>query len=284
MEIKELKGLAVANSIKEQIVSKVKRLKANGVNPCVAILRVGDNPDDMAYENGATKRMAGMEIDVKHITLDGDISEENCLDAIEKLNRDETVHGVLILMPLPKHIREDAVRKALSPEKDIDGITSANMARLFMQREGMVPCTPKGVVELLKYYEIPLQGKRVLIIGRSLIVGKPLALMLLNENATVTIAHSRTENLSKLSSEFDIVVCAIGKARFLTKEFVKDGAVIIDVGINPTPDGGITGDVEYETVSKKASAITPVPGGVGSVTTTILAKQLVETCERQYLK
>ncbi len=280
MEEKLLYGKNVARDKKEELIDRVKELKKKGITPKLGIMRIGENPDDIYYERAASKRMdmIGAEVEIKTYPLD--IKEDDFIEAIEEVNVDDSIHGVLIFMPLPKHISEERVKDTLDPKKDVDGITPMNGAHLFLGKERMVPCTAKGVVELLKYYEIPLEGANVTIIGRSPVVGKPASMLLLNENATVTITHSRTKNLPNICRNADILIAALGKTEFVTKEFVRPESVVIDVGINENEEGKMVGDVKFDEVSEIVKAISPVPGGVGSVTTTLLAEQLVDACER----
>ncbi len=282
--MKRLKGLPVAQAIRAEVKEKVEAYHALGVRPTLATVRLGEDPDDIAYEESVVRVMGNLGIDVRQLLLPADATEETLLALIDALNDDHEVHGVLIFMPLPSHICEETVRHRLSPQKDMDGLTPENMARLLQDQPGMVPCTPRAVMELLDFYDIPLEGREVLVIGRSLVVGKPLSLMLLKRQATVTIAHSRTVDLPELSRRYDLVVVAVGRGHLVDETYVKEGATLIDVGINPSPDGGIIGDIDEQAVEVNAAALTPVPGGVGSVTTAVLAKQLLESLDGLYKK
>ena len=209
-----------------------------------------------------------------------DVTEEVFLRQLEENNQNDEVHGILIFLPLPKHLDLKKVKECISPDKDIDAISPINIARLMNAEECFVPCTPKAVMELLSYYNIPLQGKHVVVIGRSMVVGKPVSMLLLNENATVTMTHSKTTNLQELTKRADIIVCALGKSKFLTEEHVSSHSIVIDVGINVDETGALTGDADTEQILPIIKAITPVPRGVGSVTTVMLAKQVIESAER----
>lgn len=270
-----LKGKPVADAICVEITEKTESLKAEGKTLTLAIVRVGTKPDDIYYEAGATKRMKSVGIDVKNVILDENISEEELIDEIEKLNADNGITGVLLLMPLPKHINGDRVKNVLLPEKDIDGLTNVNMAKLYAgDKTGFAPCTPSAVMELLHFYGIDVAGKNVVIVGRSLVVGKPLAMLMLGENATVTVCHSRSKDLKEITKRADILVAAVGRAKMIKKDYVSEGTIVIDVGINNDENGNMCGDVDYEDIEDTASAATPVPGGIGSITTSILAKHI----------
>ena len=264
---KILKGKSVANSLMKKISEKVKELKAKGVFPTLAIVRLGDNPQDISYERGAVKRAFQLGITVRQFVYDEKIS-----------------HGVLIFRPLPGHINESEICSALSPAKDVDGITSGSMAGVFMDSDiGFPPCTAEACMEILDHYGYDLEGKRVLVMGRSLVIGKPAAMMAMRKNATVSVCHSRTSNedLRKLGQNAEIVIAAGGKACMIKSGWLGKDQVIIDVGINVKEDGSLCGDVDFDEVSEIASAITPVPGGVGSVTTAILMKHVAEAAEKQ---
>lgn len=277
-----LKGKPVADNISQGLIKEVEELKEKGINPKLAIIRVGARPDDLAYERGALNRCSkvGVETEVKE--LPEDITQEDFIQELRKINKDKNVHGTLIFRPLPKQLNEEVIKYEIAPEKDVDCFSPINAAKLLEGDEtGFPPCTPMAVIEILKHYEIPMEGKKAVVLGRSMVVGKPAALLLLKENATVTICHSRTQELSKVTGEGDILVAAIGKDRFVKSDFVKDGAVVIDVGINVDEEGNMHGDVDFDGVQEKAEMITPVPGGVGSVTTSILAKHVVKACKLQ---
>ena len=277
-----LKGKPVADNISEGLIREVDELKEKGINPKLAIIRVGARGDDLAYERGALNRCAkvGVETEVKE--LPEDISQEDFINELRKTNNDKNIHGILVFRPLPKQLKEEVIKYEIAPEKDVDCFSPINAAKLLEGDEtGFPPCTPMAVIEILKHYEIPMEGKKAVVLGRSMVVGKPAALLLLKENATVTICHSRTKELSKVTADGDILVAAIGKGKFVKEDFIKEGAVVIDVGINVDEEGNLHGDVDFEGAEKKASMITPVPAGVGSVTTSILAKHVVKACKLQ---
>ena len=267
-----LKGMEVANAMKEGLASENEALIAKGVTPCLAIVRVGERPDDLAYERGALKRFEGLGISVRVYELFENVSQDDFEKEFKTINDDADVHGILLFRPLPKHLDEEAILKIIDPEKDMDGMCDTNIAKVFAGDEsGYAPCTPEGVVELLKHFEIPMKGRKIVIVGRSMVVGKPLAMLLLKENATITICHTRTEDLAAECRAADILIAAAGAAKMIKAEHVKEGTAVIDVGINVDDEGNLCGDVDFEAIEPIASVITPVPGGVGSVTTSILA-------------
>ncbi len=275
-----LKGAEVTKSINERIASEVLTLRNQGVIPTLAILRIGERPDDLAYERSAIKRMSDCAIDVRRVSLPISISQQELLHEIEALNADDSVHGVLMFRPMPKHIDERVATEALAPQKDIDGMTSCSMSGLYSgSGEGYVPCTAQAVMELLDYYKIDPSGKRVAVVGRSLVIGRPLSLLLINRNATVTVCHTKTVDIPRICRDADIIVAAVGKARTIGTGHVSAGQVVIDVGVNM--DGGILcGDVDFAAVEPIVSAITPVPGGVGGVTSSVLASHVVQAARR----
>lgn len=276
-----LKGAAAAKALGEELQKKAAGLKEKGVDPCLAILRVGERDDDLSYERSAMKRCEKVGIAVKNVVLSEDVSQEELIATIGALNEDETVHGVLMFKPLPKHLDEEMVCEALSPSKDVDGITKGSQAAVFAGTDGgFAPCTAQACLEILKYYQIPLKGKRVVVVGRSLVIGKPVSMLLLGEHATVTICHSRTENLPDVCKEADVLVVAVGKAQMVGADYVKEGQTVLDVGIHVDEDGNMCGDTRFSEIEPVVSAITPVPGGVGSVTTAILASHVVEAAEK----
>ena len=280
-----LKGAAVAKSINAWTSEKVARLKELGCNPCLAIMRMGERPDDIAYEKAAVKRCEQLGITVKTISLSSESATADVLKEIEKLNRDESVHGVLIMRPMPRHIDDEAVRMALLPQKDVDGITEGSLAGVFCANEkGFAPCTAQACIELLLHYNIKIEGSRAVVIGRSLVIGKPVAMLLLSKNATVTICHTKTDDLPAVCKEADILVAAAGKAGVVDAACVSAGQTVIDVGIQVNDEGSMCGDVKFDKVCDIAGAITPVPGGVGSVTTAVLAKHVVVAAERSLCK
>ncbi|QUH19630.1 bifunctional 5,10-methylenetetrahydrofolate dehydrogenase/5,10-methenyltetrahydrofolate cyclohydrolase [Alkaliphilus sp. B6464] len=277
-----LKGKPVADNISEGLIKEVEILKEKETTPKLAIIRVGARPDDLAYERGALNRCAkvGVQTDVKE--LPEDITQEDFIEELRKVNKDTNIHGILVFRPLPKHLNEEVIKYEIAPEKDVDCFSPINAAKLLEGDDtGFPPCTPMAVIEILKHYQVPMEGKKAVVLGRSMVVGKPAALLLLKENATVTICHSRTQELSRVTQEGDILVAAIGKGKFVKEDFVKEGSVVIDVGINVDEEGNLHGDVDFGQCEKKASMITPVPGGVGSVTTSILAKHVIKACKLQ---
>ncbi|MGL5750005.1 MAG: bifunctional 5,10-methylenetetrahydrofolate dehydrogenase/5,10-methenyltetrahydrofolate cyclohydrolase [Paraclostridium sp.] len=277
-----IKGKPVADKISEELIREVSELESMGINPKLAIVRVGARGDDLAYERGALKRCQTIGIETEVLELAEDISQEAYIEVIEKLNKDNTVNGILCFRPLPEHLNEEVIKYVVSPEKDIDCFNPVNAAKVMENdKSGFPPCTPTAVVEILKYYNVELSGANVAILGRSMVVGKPAAMLLLNENATVTICHSRTKNLPEITSQADVLVAAVGRANMVDSKYIKDGAVVVDVGINVDDEGKLCGDVNTNDVLDKVSSITPVPAGVGSVTTSILAKHLVKACKLQ---
>ncbi len=276
-----IKGKPVADKITENLIGEVEQLKNKGEYPKLAIMRVGARPDDLAYEKGAVSRCKKTGIKADVIELPVDISTENFITELRKLNEDDKVHGILIFRPLPNHLDEAVIKYEIDPEKDIDCFSPINEGKLYEDDDsGFPPCTPTAVMEMLDFYNVELRGNNAVVIGASNVVGKPAALMLLNERATITVCHSKTKDTAKVASDADILVVAVGMANLVKENFVKEGAVVIDVGINVI-DGKLCGDVDFEGVKDKAGMITPVPGGVGSVTTSILAKHVVKACKMQ---
>lgn len=272
MEI--LKGAVAAAKIKEEIDHEMGRL--NGYTPRLAIVRVGEKPDDISYERNAIKKMEKLGLLADSYTFPADISDGEFKEQFQKINQDENIDGILLLRPLPKQIREKDIERMIDPGKDLDGISPENIAKVFAgEEDGFAPCTAEAVMEILKAGNISLEGKRMTIVGRSMVVGRPLAMLALKENATVTICHTRTKDLEETCRNAQILAAAAGKARMLNGSFVGDGAVVIDVGINVDEDGKLCGDVDFASIQDKAAAATPVPGGVGGVTTSVLAKHLV---------
>ncbi|MDR1328801.1 MAG: bifunctional 5,10-methylenetetrahydrofolate dehydrogenase/5,10-methenyltetrahydrofolate cyclohydrolase [Oscillospiraceae bacterium] len=276
-----LKGKDVADALNAKMSADIEALKAKGVVPTLAILRVGERPDDISYEKGATKRAEGVGAAVKNVILPADVSQDALLQSVRDLNGDKSVHGVLIFRPLPKHLDEDAVRRALDPAKDVDGITDGSLAGVFAGTEqGYPPCTAQACVEILDYYKIDCKGKRAVVVGRSLVVGKPAAMLLTGKNATVTICHTRTVDMPSVVKNAEIVVVAAGKAGAVTGEYLSPGQTVIDVGINMTDEGKLTGDVRFDEAEPVVAAITPVPGGVGTVTTSVLISHVVDAAKK----
>lgn len=280
-----IKGKPVADKITEDLKKEVKNLNEMGINPKLAIVRVGERSDDLAYERGALKRCQNIGIETEVVELDENISQEEFIKAVHKLNEDDKVNGILTFRPLPKHLSEDEIKYEINPKKDIDCFNPINTAKIVENdKTGYPPCTPTAVIEILKHYDINLTGANIVVLGRSMVVGKPLSMLLLNENATVNICHSKTRNLPEIASQADILVAAVGRAKMVKKDYVKDGAIVIDVGVNVDDQGNLCGDVDMEDVLDKVSMITPVPGGVGAVTTSILATNIVKACKLQNKK
>lgn len=270
-----------ARSIKEELTKKVQLLADKGTRPKLGIIRVGARPEDTSYEKGIMKNCESIGISCEVMALAEDISNEDFMNTLETANRDKSINGILVFRPLPLHIDEDKARHLIDPDKDIDCMNPCNLAKVFEgDSSGFEPCTPAAVMEIIKFFGINLQGENVTVIGRSMVVGKPLSMMLLKENATVTICHSRTKDIKSIVSRGDIVVAALGKARAIGADYIKPGAIVIDVGVNGAPEGGICGDVDFDSVKDIASKITPVPGGVGSVTTLVLLKHVVEAVQQ----
>ena len=263
-------GKEVSKKIREEIREEVEKLKSVGVHPGLAVVLAGDNPASRVYvkNKGEACRSAG--IHSEEHKLPADVKESELIDIINRLNKDPRINGILVQLPLPLHINKELVLKSISPDKDVDGFHEINMGRLFIGQEGLIPCTPFGIIKLLEYYNIPVEGKFAVVVGRSNIVGKPVAMMLLHRNATVAICHTRTKNLKEVCLMGDILIAAAGRQGMITGDMVKEGAVVIDVGINRMDNGKLTGDVDFESASKKAGWITPVPGVVGPMTIAML--------------
>ena len=272
-------GKRISQEIKDELKDKVEALKAVGKKAALAVVQVGNDPASCVYVNNKKKACAYIGIESLSYELEEETTEEELLELIKRLNEDEKVHGILVQLPLPKHINEDKIIQAISPKKDVDGFHPENVGKLVIGEKGFVSCTPAGVIQLLKHSNIEIAGKNCVVVGRSNIVGKPMALLMLRENATVTIAHSKTQNLKELCKTADILIVAIGKPRFITSEYIKEGAVVIDVGIHRDENNKLCGDVKYEDVVEIASAITPVPGGVGPMTIAMLMNNCVEAME-----
>ena len=278
---KIIDGKALAAKKQAALQEKVERLKAeSGLVPGLVVILVGDDPASQVYVRNKERFAKKVGFLSETVRLSESISEEELIQVIEKYNKDERFHGILVQLPLPKHINDKRVILAIDPKKDVDGFHPMNTGHLWSGRPVMVPCTPAGIMELLREYEVALEGKTAVIIGRSNIVGKPMAQLLLEKNATVTLAHSRTRNLAKVTKQADILIVAIGQGHFVTADFVKEGAVVIDVGMNRDVDGRLIGDVDFEGVEPIASLITPVPGGVGPMTITMLMEQTYQSALR----
>ena len=280
---KLLKGKDVVESLNSKLTEQVSKLKADGITPTLAILRVGEREDDLSYERGAKKRCEQVGVSVKVVALSMDVTEEEYLGELDKLNKDLTVSGILMFRPLPKHIDEMKARNMLAAEKDVDGCTDLSLAGVFTNTElGFAPCTAEAAMEILKFYNIPLQGKKAVVIGRSLVIGRPVAMLLMHANATVTICHTKTTDITAITRDADIVVVASGQMESVGKEFLSEGQTVIDVGISWNSEKNkLCGDVKFDEAEEIVDAITPVPGGVGGVTTSILVKHVVEAAIRQ---
>lgn len=277
-------GKALSQQTKETLKEKIAAIAASGKRvPCLAVIIVGDNPASRSYVRGKIKAAEFTGMGSRLVELPESVSEQELLDVIAGLNADDAVDGVLVQLPLPAHINEDRVIDAIAVEKDVDGFHPHNVANLWLGRSCAVPCTPKGIIRLIESTGVEIKGRKAVVVGRSNIVGKPVAKLLLDKNATVTIAHSRTENLAAVTREADILVAAVGKAHMIVGDMVKPGAVVIDVGINRTDDGHLTGDVDFESASKVAGWITPVPGGVGPMTIAMLMENTLEAYCRKCL-
>ena len=281
-----LRGADVVSAINSKMVMEIEDLKARGVSPTLAILRVGERPDDISYERNAVKRCGTVGVTVNNIILPADVGQGELMRNIDALNEDVSVHGVLVLRPLPKHLDEDAVCAALKPEKDIDGITEGSLAGVFTgSGKGFAPCTAEACIEILDHYKIDCKGKRTVIIGRSLVVGKPVAIMLMGRHATVTVCHTRTVDVPAVARDAEILIVAAGKMECLTKEYFSPGQIVIDVGINWNDEKGkLCGDVKFDDAEPIVAAITPVPGGVGTVTTSVLVSHVVKAAKKGTLK
>ena len=275
-----MKGADVAKTMKEDLTGEARRLKDRGILPSLTIVRVGARPDDLAYERGARKRMEMIGIECKVVELPETITQAEFEKTFFKINEDPKVHGILLFRPLPGHLDEGPVVSRINPLKDVDCMCPVNIAKVFSGDEtGHAPCTPEAVMEMLDYYKIDPKGKKVTVIGRSMVGGKPLSMMLLKRHATVTICHTRTKDLTVTCREAEILVAAAGKARMVTADMVGDGAVVVDVGINVDDKGNLCGDVDFEAAEPATSYISPVPRGVGSVTSSVLAKHVLKAAE-----
>lgn len=270
-------GKLISTQIKDELKAEVTELRAKGITPCLAVIQVGNDPASCVYVNNKKKACAYIGIESLSYELDENISQEELLTIIDELNHNEMVNGILVQLPLPKHIDENIVIHSIVPEKDVDGFHPETVGNMCIGSKGFLPCTPAGVIQLLKRSNIDIEGKECVVIGRSNIVGKPMAMLLLRENGTVTITHSRTKDLKEITKRADILVAAIGKPKFVTSEYVKEGAVVIDVGIHRNENNKLCGDVDFDDVIGKVSAITPVPGGVGPMTIAMLMNNCVET-------
>ena len=273
MEI--LKGLPVANAINEKLMEQVKSIE--GPLPHLAIIRVGERPDDCSYERGAVKKMDKVGVRCTTYTFDADIDNETFQAEFDKINENPDIDGILMLRPLPKQLDEKQIENKIDPRKDLDGISPLNIAKVYAGDEsGYAPCTAEAVIEMLDYAGIDIKGKRVTVVGRSLVIGKPVSMLLMKRNATVTVCHTKTVDMEGTCKNAEILVAAAGSARMIKKDYVAEGAIVVDVGINVDEEGNLCGDVDFDTITDIAAIATPVPGGVGSVTTSVLAKHLVK--------
>lgn len=280
MSAEVINGLEVATKLRAEMKEKVAELKKEGIIPHLTVILVGDDPASKSYVSGKEKAAKEIGISSEVVRMNEKTTEQQLLDKIAELNENENVHGILVQLPLPSHINEDKVIEAIDPTKDVDGFHPVNVGKMMLGQETFLPCTPHGIIKLLEAKKIDLEGKHAVIIGRSNIVGKPMGQLLLNLNATVTYCHSRTKNLQEMTNLADILIVAVGKAHFINDSHVKDGAVVIDVGVNRIEDGTLTGDVNFDLVKEKASFITPVPRGVGPMTITMLMDNTIKAAMR----
>ncbi len=276
-----LKGNVVAKEIKEKMKEKITELQKSGIHPTLGIIRLGNNPGDISYEKSIIKACDAMGIKTSIFEEETSMDTEGLIKLIQKLNNDDLISGILLFRPIPKHIDEEAIRNAIDPKKDVDCMHPLNLEKIFEgDLSGLQPGTPKAAMEILLYNNIDLEGKNVVVINRSMVVGKPLAMMLLEKNATVTICHSRTKDLHEITKRADVVVTALGKPKFFDKKYFNSDSIVIDVGVGVDENGKLSGDVDYDNVFDLVKMITPVPGGVGSVTTTILLDQVVQAANK----
>lgn len=277
-----LKGAPVVSAMNEASAALCAQLKAQGVEPTLAVVRVGEREDDLSYERGVKARCAKVGVGVRSFLLPADAQQAELLELLAQINADKSIHGCLLFRPLPRQFDDAVIRAALAPEKDIDGITDASLAGVFTNRElGFAPCTAQACIEILEHYGVPLSGKRAVVVGRSLVVGKPAAMMLDRKNATVTMCNSRTQDLPSLCREADVLIAALGKQGAIGAECLRPGQVVVDVGIHVNAEGKLCGDVRFDEAEPLVEAITPVPGGVGTVTTSVLVSHVVQAAQRQ---
>lgn len=275
-----LDGKAISKKVREELKIKAEELKQKNIAPKLAVIMVGDDPSSKIYVRNKSKACEEVGIEFEEYLLGENIKNEELLNLIEELNNREDIHGILLQSPIPKHLDINLAFRTIKPEKDVDGFHPVNIGKLSLNQECFVSCTPFGIMRMLAEYNIDIEGKHAVIIGRSNIVGKPMIQCMLNKHATVTVCHSKTKNLSEITKQADILVAAIGKPKFITEDMVKDGAVVIDVGINRNEEGKVCGDVDFENVSKKASYITPVPGGVGPMTIAMLMNNIIKAAKK----
>ncbi|WP_026676258.1 bifunctional methylenetetrahydrofolate dehydrogenase/methenyltetrahydrofolate cyclohydrolase FolD [Fictibacillus gelatini] len=277
-----LNGKELAEKKQAEMKSEVEHLADKGIVPGLAVIIVGANPASQTYVRSKVKACEKVGMHSVLVELPETVTEEELLDQVEKFNKDRSIHGILVQLPLPDHISEQKVIETIIPEKDVDGFHPVNVGKMMLGQECFISCTPYGILELIKAYELPMEGKHVVVVGRSNIVGKPVGQLMLNENATVTYCHSKTENLKEITSQGDILIVAVGRPKMIGKDMVKEGAVVIDVGINRMEDGKLCGDVDFEDCLEKASYITPVPKGVGPMTITMLLANTIQSAKRAY--
>ena len=276
-----MKGAPAAEKIRNELEGRVKALRERGVAPCLGLIRVGARPDDLAYERGAKKRMASVGVECRVFELPEDVTQDGLERTFAGINADPSVHGIMVFRPLPKGLDIEPLRLMIDPRKDVDCMSPANIAGVFAgEKDVFAPCTPEAVVEVLDFYGVEPAGKRVTVVGRSLVVGRPLAMLLLARNATVTLCHTRTADLAAECRRAEILIAAAGHAHMIGADFVSEGAVVVDVGINVGPDGKLCGDVDYDAAAARASMMTPVPGGVGAVTSSVLVRHVVRAAEK----
>lgn len=277
-----MKGADVANAMKQELTEKVQRLKEQGIDPCLTIIRVGRREEDLSYERGARKRMEMLGISCRVVELAENIEQEEFEEEFCKVNDDPSVHGILLFRPLPRQLNEEVIKRIIRPEKDMDGMSLVNTAKVFAGDDsGYAPCTAEAVIKMLEHYNIELKGKKVTVVGRSMVVGRPLSMLLLQKHATVTICHTKTRELEKMCREAEILIAAAGSPKMITPDMVGEGAVVADVGINVDESGNLCGDVNFDEVDARTSYISPVPRGVGSITTSILAEHVVRASAQQ---
>ena len=277
-----LDGKQVVEALNTRLQEQVAKLHAKGIKPTLAVVRVGERADDISYERGVTKRCETIGVGVEHLVLPADVEQAELLRHIQEINANPALHGILLFRPLPDHINDLAVRKAIDPAKDVDGVTDESLTGVFTSSNiGFAPATAEACIEVLEHFGYKLDGKHALVVGRSLVVGRPLAMMLLRRHSTVTVCHRHTVDLASLTRQADIILVAVGKAKLIGAEHLKPGQVVIDVGINVDEAGKLCGDVDFAAAEQIVGAITPVPGGIGTVTTSVLVKHVIEAAERQ---
>lgn len=277
-----LKGKEVVDKLNEELAKRSEDLKTSGITPTLGIVRLGERPDDLAYERGALKRAEKTGVAVKQFIFEEDMSQDELLAEIDKINKDDEISGVLMFLPLPSQIDDEAVRNALAPEKDVDGITDGSMAGVYSgDDKGYPPCTAEACIQILDHYNIDLKGKNVAVIGRSQVIGKPVSMMLIKRNATVTICHTKTVDMADICKDKDIIIAAAGHIDTVTEDFLSPQQIVVDVAINFDDEGNMCGDVDFAAAEPVVDAITPVPGGVGTVTTSMLMKHVIEAAEKK---